>query len=95
MTSIVIFGLLFSNPMFPLFLQLLENNVLDPNGPYISTYQTILRNFCLSVISEFCLSSVICLSAFCSASTAYTSLNRILKYLLKVRYIIPNYQNVA
>ena len=30
------FGLLFSNPMFPLFLQIPENKVLDPNGPYMS-----------------------------------------------------------
>ena len=34
--------------------------VLDPNGPYINTFQTILRNVCLSIISEFfcCLWSV-------------------------------------
>ena len=29
--------------MFPLFLQLLEKKVLDPNGPYISTFQTNIR----------------------------------------------------
>ena len=29
----VIFGLLFSNPMFQLFLQLPKKKVLDPNGP--------------------------------------------------------------
>ena len=63
-------------------------NVLDPNAPYISTFQTILRNVCLVVISEFCLS-------VCSASTTYTSLCIDLKYILKVRYIILNYPNVA
>ena len=68
------FGLLFSNSMFPLFLQLLKKN-----WPYISSFQTILRNCCLSVILEFCLS-------VCSASTAYTNLCRGLKYLPKVRY---------
>ena len=67
-----------------------RKKVLDPNGPYISTFQTILRNFCLSVISEFWLSSVVC-----SASPAYTGLCRGLKYLLKVRYIILNDPNVA
>ena len=35
-----------------------------------------------------------CLSIY-SASTAYTSLCRGLKYLLKVRYTIPNYPNVV
>ena len=34
-------------------------------------------------------------SSICSASTAYTSLCRGLKYLLKVRYIISNHPNVA
>ena len=28
-----------------------EKKILDPNGPYISTFQIILRNVCLSVIS--------------------------------------------
>ena len=45
---------------------------------------------CLSVILEFCLLYVVCLS-----STAYTDLCRGQKYLLKVRYIILNYPNVA
>ena len=63
-----------------------RKKVLDPNGPYISTFHTILRNVCLSVISEFCLSL---------SSTAYTSLCRDLKYLLEVRYIIPNDPYVA
>ena len=66
-----------------------SQNVLDPNRPYMNTIQTVLGNVCLSVISDFCLSSV------CCASTAYTSLFRGLKYLLKVRYIILNYPNVA
>ena len=48
-------------------------------GPYINTFQTILRNICLSVILEFCLLSVVC---SLSASAAYTSLYRGLKYLL-------------
>ena len=87
------FGLLFSNPMFLLFLQLPEKKVLDPNGPYISTFQTIPRNVCLSVI--FFLSVVVVVGVLCSASTAYTGLFRGLKYLLKVRYIIPNHPNVA
>ena len=78
--------------MFPLFLQLPEKMVLDPNWPYISTFQTILRNVCLSIISEFCLSVG---RSVCRASTAYTSFCRGLKYLLKVRYIILNYPNVA
>ena len=95
--------------MFPLFLQLPEKRILDPNGPYISTFQKILRNVCLSVILEFCLSSVICrlpsvvcclwsvvydlLSVICSTSAAYTSLCRDLKYWLKVRYIILTWPN--
>ena len=41
-----------------MFLQLSEKKVLDPNGPYTSTFQTILKNVCLSVISEFFLSCV-------------------------------------
>ena len=53
-------------------------------------FQTILRiNVRLSVILEFYLSSV------CSASTAYTSICRGLKYLLKVKYIILNCTNVT
>ena len=34
--------------MFSLFFQL-KKKVLDPNGPYKDTFQTILRNVCLSV----------------------------------------------
>ena len=47
-----------------------------------------IRNACLFVISEFCIT-------VCSASTAYTRLCRGLKYLLKVPYIITNYPNVV
>ena len=83
---------------FPLFLQLPEQKVPYSNGPYISTFQTIL-SVCLSVILEFCLLlSFVCgpLSVFFGLlSTAYTNLCRGLQYLLKVRYIILNYSNVA
>ena len=90
--SFGIFCYFSSNPTFLIFLRLPEKKVLDPNIRSISTFQTILRNGCLSVISEFCLS----LSSVCSASTAYTGLCRGQKNLLKkVRYIIPNYPNVA
>ena len=74
-----------SKLMSPLFLQTSgrkgPNKV--PNGPYIKMLQTIVKNVCLSVISAFCLLSVIC-----SAYVAYTSLCIGLKYLLKVQYII-------
>ena len=50
-------GLLFSKPMYQLFFATSWKKVLDPNGPYIISSQTKLRNLCLSVISEFCLSS--------------------------------------
>ena len=52
-----ILGYFSSNHMSPLFLRLSETKILDPNGPYISTLQTNLRNLCLSVISELCVSS--------------------------------------
>ena len=43
-----------------------QSNILFyPNWPYISTFQTIIRNVCLSVISEFCLLSV------CSVPTIF------------------------
>ena len=35
-----------------------DRKVIDPNGPYISTSQTKIRNFFLPVISELCLSTV-------------------------------------
>ena len=60
-----------------------RKKVLDQNGPYISTIQTILRNVCLTVILEFSLPSSVCVFA-----PAYTSLCRGLQYLVKVRYII-------
>ena len=68
------------------FFAVFERNVLDPNWPYISTFQTILIIVCLSVIVEFCLSSSIVLA--CVLAPAYTSLCRGMEYLLKVRYII-------
>ena len=45
-----------SNPVLTIF-ETSRKKVLDPNWPYINTFQTILRNVCLSVISKFCLSS--------------------------------------
>ena len=36
-----VLGYFSSNSIFTLFLQLLDKKVLDPNGPYISTFQTI------------------------------------------------------
>ena len=56
-----------------------------PNGSYINTFQTDLRNIYLSVILEFCLSSS---SYVCVLAPAYTSLCRDLEYVPKVRYII-------
>ena len=38
------FDLLFSKLIFSLFFRLPERNVLDPNGPYISTSQTKIRH---------------------------------------------------
>ena len=69
-----------------------RKKVLGPNGSYISTSQIKLRNVCLSVILEFCLSSAIIIIVVCSASTA---LCRSQKYLLKAQYIILGYPNVA
>ena len=43
------FGLIFSKPMFPLLFRLPDRKVLDPNGPYISTSQTKIKNVCLSI----------------------------------------------
>ena len=74
--------------MFPLFLQLPDKIVIDPNGPYISTSRTRIISVCISVISEFCQSSFVF-----SASTAYTSLCRGLKYILKISYFIQNHSN--
>ena len=60
------------------------------NRLYINTFQTNLRNICLSVMEiEFCLSSVVC-----RLWTAF-SLCRGLVYLLKVRYITLVVPNVA
>ena len=60
-----------------------QKKVLDPNEPYISTSQTKM-----SVISEFCLYVY-------SVSTAYISLRKDLRYLIKVPYSIQNYSNLA
>ena len=64
----------------PTFMKLLNKKVLDPNGPYISKFQTILRNVCQNVGNFGILSVVIC-----SVTTAYNNLCRALKYLPKVR----------
>ena len=78
-----------SKHMCPLFCNFWKK-VLDPNGPYIIRFLTIIRNVRPLVILEFCQLSVVC-----SASATYTILCRGLKYLLKVRYIILVYPNVA
>ena len=83
------FDLLLSKPMFPLFLWLLGRKVLNTIGPYINPSQTKIGYVCLSIISAFCLSSV------CSSPTAYTSLCRGLKYLLKISYFIQDYPYMA
>ena len=59
-----------------------RKKVLDQNGLYINTFQSYLRNVCLSVILEFCLSSVVF-----GLAPAYISLYRGLKYLLKVQHV--------
>ena len=57
--AIVIFVCYFSsNSIFELFCDF-QKKALDQNGPYIITFQTNLRNNCLSVIQEFCLSSYV------------------------------------
>ena len=81
------FWVTFQLPYFSTIFVTSGKKILDPNGPYISTFQTIKKN-CLSVGRSACRS-------VCHASTAYTSVCRGLKYLLKVRYIILNYPNVA
>ena len=50
------FGLLFNQPYAPTIFATCGKRVLVSNGPYISTFQTILKNVCLSVILKFCLS---------------------------------------
>ena len=49
----------------------------------INMFQASLRNICLSLILELCLSSY----SVCVLAPAYTSLCRALEYLLKVRNI--------
>ena len=69
------------------FCNFQKKNVLDPNGPYMFVLDNSKK--CLS-IDNFEIPSVVC-----SASAAYISLCRGLKYLLKVRYTILVYCNVA
>ena len=57
------FWLLFSSPMFLLFFQLPVKRSQTQNGLYKSMFQTILRNVCLLVTSEFYLLSVVGLSS--------------------------------
>ena len=66
------------------------------NGPRpkLTIYKNVssLRNVCLSVILEFCLSSS---SVLCITFTAYTSLCRSLEYWLKIVYFTVVYPNVV
>ena len=61
------------------FFAIPERKILHQNGPYINTFQINLRNVCLSLIPEFCLSSVLC-----GRLPAYPSSFRGLEYSLKV-----------
>ena len=54
------------NDSVPTIFATSRKKILDPNGPYKNTFQTVLRNCCLSVISKFWLLSVV----VCSASAA-------------------------
>ena len=87
----VFFGLFFKLTHVSTIFMISEKKVLDPNEPFIITFQTILRNTCLLVILEFCLMSVVVYSV----SAAYTNLWWGLKYLLKVPFIIQNYPNMV
>ena len=78
----LILGQFSSNHMFPLFVLLPEKKILGPNWPYISTFQTKIRNVCLLYVVY-------------STSAAYNSLCRGLKYLLKVGHIILDCPKVA
>ena len=58
--AFVIFVCYFSsNSIFELFCDF-QKKALDQNGPYISTFLTNLRNVCLSIVSELCMSVVVC-----------------------------------
>ena len=61
------FGLLLQLTYGRQFFCDFRENVLDPSGPYINTFQTNLINVCSSVILEFCLLSVVC---YCLQSVA-------------------------
>ena len=77
-TSVWVLVYFSSKFLFLLFYNC-RKKVLDPNGPYISTSQIEIRNVCLSVILEFCLSSSSS-SVVCTLNPAYPSLCRGLKY---------------
>ena len=64
-----------------------QKKVLDLNGPDKNKQCLSVRNFGIQ--------SAVIVVVVCSAFTAYTSLCRGLKYLLKVRYIILVYPNLA
>ena len=85
-----IWGYFYSNSMFPLFLQFPR--------PKWTIYKHVSDNpkNCLTV-GNFGVLSFVCglLSVFCSASAAYISLWRDLKYWLKVRYIILVYSKMT
>ena len=57
-----------------------RKKVLDPNGPYVSMSQTKIRNYSLSVIFEFSLFVVCCLSVV---------------YIARLQYFIQYYPKVA
>ena len=77
----ILFWFTFSKPMQN-FFAIFEKKVLYQIGPYINTFQTNIKNICLSVILEFCLSSI----GVCVLAPAYTSLCR--EIFTKVKYII-------
>ena len=56
--SNTVLGFFYIKPI-EIFLLRFPKNVQDQSGPYINTFQTNIRNFCLSVILKFCLSSSI------------------------------------
>ena len=66
----------------PIFCDFQKKKVLDQNGPYINTFQKNLGNVCLSVILDFCQSSIVC----CFSSSVFSLLRP--GNLLKVSYII-------
>ena len=75
--------------MFPIFLPLSENKVLEQNGPYISTNQTILRNVCV------CNAEILSVAVVCGLVFSQSGLHRGLKKLLKIPFDGPNDPSVA